>query len=315
MATLLMIKEKIKEIYASYHKFIVPAVKALTAFLMLTAINNKIGYMSALDNFLIVLVLSAICAVMPRAMTVFVGLAVVLGHLYALSMEVALVAAALFAVMTLLYLRFCHSDLLLLVLVPLSFYFGIPYIMPLLAGVLCGPMAVLTLSCGIVIHYYIDFISANAITIQGMASSGTLDKLRVGIDGMIQNEAMFMAILSFASATVIVHVLRRQSIDHAWSVAIVSGAMVNVILSFLGILILDNGPSVFGLLAGTIIAVPLAILVGFLFMGLDYSRTERVQFEDEDYYYYVKAVPKMNIQAPDKKVKRINTQRNRTYNK
>ena len=83
----------------------------------------------------------------------------------------------------------------------------------------------------------------------------------------------------------------------------------------MGLLIFDNGPSIIGLLLGTIIAIPVAMLVGFLFMGLDYSRTERVQFEDEDYYYYVKVVPKMNIQAPSKTVKKINTQRHRTYYK
>ena len=277
MATLLMIKEKIKVIYASYHNIIVPTLKAIVAFLMLLAINDKIGYMGALNNFLVVLVLTAVCAFTPRVVTVIVGLAVVLGHLTALSMEIALIAAAVMAVMALLYLRFCHKDLLLIVLVPLSFYFGIPYIMPLLVGILCGPMAVLTLSCGIVVHYYIDFISVNALTIQGMSASGTMDKLRVGIDGIIHNEAMFLAIISFAVATMVVHTLRRQSIDYAWSIAIFTGAMTNVILNFMGLLIFDNGPSVFGLLLGTIVSVPLAIIVGFLFMGLGYSRSEHVQ--------------------------------------
>lgn len=315
MAALLMMKEKIKVLYASYRSVIVPTVKAIVAFLMLLAINDKIGYMTRLDNILIVFVLTAVCAFSPRVVTVLVGLAVVLGHLTALSMEIALIALAVFVVMALLYLRFCSRDILLLVLVPVSFYFGIPYVMPLIVGILCGPMAALTLGCGIVIHYYIDYISINALTIQGMASAGTLDKIRVGLDGIIRNEAMFLALLSFGAATFVVHILRRQAIDHAWSVAIFTGAMTNVILNFMGILVLDNGPSVFGLLIGTIIAVPLAMIVGFLFMGLDYSRTERVQFEDEDYYYYVKAVPKMNIQAPAKTVKRINTQRYHTYHK
>ena len=91
--------------------------------------------------------------------------------------------------------------------------------------------------------------------------------------------------------------------------------MTNVILNFMGWLVFDNGPSVIGLLLGTIVAIPIAIGVGFMFMGLDYSRTEKVQFEDDDYYYYVKAVPKMSIQAPSKTVKKINTQRQRTYYK
>ena len=41
---------------------------------------------------------------------------------------------------------------------------------------------------------------------------------------------------------------------------------------------------------------------------MDYSRTEKVQFEDDDYYYYVKAVPKMTVAAQTKTVKKINTQ-------
>lgn len=315
MAALLMIKEKIKTIYADYHRVIVPVIKAVVAFLMLTAINDKIGYMARLDSLAVVLVLSAVCAFMPRTVTVIVGLAAVLIHLSALSVEIALVAVAVFLVMILLYLRFCSKDLLLVVLVPLSFYFGIPYIMPLVTGILCGPAAALTLGCGIVIHYFIDYISVNALTIQEMSASATVEKIRIGVDGIIQNDALFLALLSFIAATLVVHILRRQAIDHAWSVAIFSGAMTNVILNFMGILVADNGPTVIGLLLGTIIAVPLAMLVSFLFMGLDYSRTERVQFEDEDYYYYVKAVPKMKIQAPSKTVKRINTQKYRTHHK
>ncbi len=315
MAGLLMIKEKIKILYADYHKVIVPAVKAIVAFMMLLAINDKIGYMAQLDNLFVVLVLTAVCAFLPTTVTVLVGLVVVLGHLSVLSMEMALIALAVFIVMSLLYLRFCNGDLILLVLVPLSFYFGLPYIMPLVVGILGGPMAVLTLGCGIVIHYYIDYISVSALTIQGMTDTGMMDKIRVGLDGIIRNEEMFLALLSFAAATIVVHILRRQAIDHAWSAAIFAGAMTNVILNFMGILMFDNGPSVFGLLIGTIIAVPVAMLIGFLFMGLDYSRTERVQFEDEDYYYYVKAVPKMSIQAPVKTVKRINTQRYHTHHR
>ena len=315
MASLLMIKEKIKSLYASYHNIIIPTVKAIVAFIMLMAINDKIGYMAWLDNFFVVLLLTAVCAFSPRTITIFVGFMVVLGHLYALSVELALIAIAVFAVMFLLYLRFGSKDLLLLVLVPISFYIGIPYVMPLVVGVLCSSTAVLTLCCGIIIHYYIDYVSVNALTIQGMTATGTMGKIRVGLDGIIHNEEMLLALLSFAAATIVVHILRRQSIDHAWSVAIFTGAMTNIVLNFMGLLILDNGPSVIGLLLGTIVAIPLAMFIGFLFMGLDYSRTERVQFEDDNYYYYVKVVPKMNIQAPSKTVKKINAQRNRTHYK
>ena len=43
--------------------------------------------------------------------------------------------------------------------------------------------------------------------------------------------------------------------------------------------------------------------------SLDYTRIEHVQFEDDDYYYFVKAVPKITVTTPEKKVKRINTRK------
>ena len=48
------------------------------------------------------------------------------------------------------------------------------------------------------------------------------------------------------------------------------------------------------------------LAVEFFAFNLDYSRTEKVQFEDDEYYYYVKAVPKVTLSAPERRVKKIN---------
>ena len=39
----------------------------------------------------------------------------------------------------------------------------------------------------------------------------------------------------------------------------------------------------------------------------DYQQTEHLQFEDDEYYYYVKAVPKMTVSEVNKSVKHINS--------
>ena len=43
---------------------------------------------------------------------------------------------------------------------------------------------------------------------------------------------------------------------------------------------------------------------------MDYSRTEKVQFEDDEYYYYVKAVPKVNLSSKEKQIKKISGKKN-----
>ena len=57
------------------------------------------------------------------------------------------------------------------------------------------------------------------------------------------------------------------------------------------------------LIVGNIISLLIAFILQFLFMNLDYARTERVQFEDDDYYYYVKAVPKKMVAVREVTVK------------
>ena len=60
------------------------------------------------------------------------------------------------------------------------------------------------------------------------------------------------------------------------------------------------------LLASSVFSGLLAWLIQFFQVVLNYSAVEYLQFEDDEYYYYVKAVPKMNIAVGEKRVKRFN---------
>ncbi|MBQ5869094.1 MAG: ABC transporter permease, partial [Lachnospiraceae bacterium] len=54
-----------------------------------------------------------------------------------------------------------------------------------------------------------------------------------------------------------------------------------------------------------VIAVLAALIYQFFVFAVDYTRTEYLQYEDDEYHYYVKAVPKIAVSAPDVKVQRI----------
>ena len=59
------------------------------------------------------------------------------------------------------------------------------------------------------------------------------------------------------------------------------------------------------MIIGIIIGAVAAYICKIVFFSVDYKRTEYVQYEDDEYYYYVKAVPKVGVAVPEKKVKRI----------
>ncbi len=64
--------------------------------------------------------------------------------------------------------------------------------------------------------------------------------------------------------------------------------------------------AVMGLLA---IGISYILQYFFFVLAVDYLGTEYIQFEDDDYYYYVKAVPKIKVTASDVQVKRINVKK------
>jgi len=108
-----------------------------------------------------------------------------------------------------------------------------------------------------------------------------------------------------------VYVIRTREIDYAPEMAIVTGGIVNL-LAFL-IADLTNAVelpmSILQLILGTVGACVLAFIIQYFKCALDYSAVERVQFEDDDYFYYVKAVPKMKVATQQNDIKKIQVQK------
>ena len=100
-----------------------------------------------------------------------------------------------------------------------------------------------------------------------------------------------------------VYIIRRLDIDNAWMIAWISGILFETIGLISGYLLLGITGKVFGVIIGGIVSAVIAIALQFMFFNVDYTRTERLQFEDDEYYYYVKAVPKSVITGSQKKVK------------
>ncbi len=308
MTGLLEVKEKLIKLYGKYEVLIQPLVKFLLAYIVLSILNGKLGYMTRIDNIAIVLIVSLMCSFLPVGCVVLFAALFSLLHMYALSLEVALVGVCLYLIMFLLFFRFSPKDSLLVILTPLFCALKIPYVIPLAAGLVCGPAAIVSVGCGVVVHYFLQTVIAVGPTVKTLGDDDMAAKLRLVIDGVMSNKEMLVVIASFAITLLVVYVIRRMSIDYAWTIAMVSGAMTNVIILLIGDLIYNINISFGGALLGSLVALVAAKVVEFFRFCVDYSRVERVQFEDDEYYYYVKAVPKMMVAAPTKTVKRINAQ-------
>ena len=210
----------------------------------------------------------------------------------------------------LLYFRFSPKSSALVVITPMLFVLRVPYAAPILAGLLGNPFSAVTVACGVIVYYMISYMSANASMLGATETEAMVQRIRDILDGVIGNREMQIVVAAFAVTVILVYLVRRLSVDYAWTIAIISGVLLDIVILLVGDLIYEASFSIGGVLLGSIAAAVLAFLVQFFRFNLDYSRVEKVQFEDEEYYYYVKAVPKMAVSTPEKKVKKITTQRN-----
>ena len=309
MSSLLETKDYIKKIYVKNEVYLAPLLKFILAAVIFVLINAKMGYMERLDKFVVVLVAALFCSFMPLQITAVASAAFMLLHYYALAPECALVAVVLFLLMFLLYIRFVPKEAIIILITPICFFLKIPYVIPVAVGLLGTPVSAISVSMGVIISYLVEYTEMNATTISAMDTETAVTKLRFLIDGLVGNKAMLVTMVAFIITLFVVYLLRRRSMDHAWTIAIIAGTLTDVLILLVGDFFFDLNYSILGILLGTVVAGAVCRFLEFFTFYMDYNRTENVQFEDDEYYYYVKAVPKITVTTPDKKVKKINIQR------
>lgn len=309
MTGLLVAKQILLTLYSKYEVYITPFLKFILALVSLLLINSRIGYMDSIDKMTVVLIVALMCSFMPMNFIIIVAAAFVLLHVYALSLECAVVVLAVFLLMFLVYFRFSPKDTFVVLLMPICFLLKIPYVIPIAMGLLGTPASAVSVACGTAVYYLLAYVNESTATLTSMETEEITARFRFIIDGILANRIMVVTIAVFAITLIFVYLIRRLSVDHSWTIAIIAGALVNIMLLLVGDLMFDTNVAIGGVIIGTIVSALIAVVIQFFAFHVDYSRTEKVQFEDDEYYYYVKAVPKVTVAAPERKVKKINQQK------
>lgn len=313
MRNLLELRDQVIKLYNKSEFIVLPVLKFMLAFTMLSIVSGKMGYMYQLDNLGLVLILSLMCSFLPNGFVIFFAVALSMAHIYALSLEVAIVAFAVYMILFLVFFRFCAGHSLVLIFTCILAAMKLPCIVPIIVGLLSTPGAIFSVICGLVGYQLFNTIVDNAVIINAMGEEEANAKIRLIVDSLLKNKELLVTLIAFAFTIIVVYMIRRMAIEYAWTIAMVAGTIVNFIILLIGDLMYDTNISIGMTILSLVLALAIAKVFEFFCFAIDYSRIENVQFEDDEYYYYVKAVPKMTVAAPEKKVKRINAQKQDTH--
>lgn len=300
------IREKFREIYAEHSLVFDKGIQFVLALLTFYLINQNVGFVKAAASPVATLALSVICTFFPVIITVIFATGLILLHMYGVSLGVLAVTALIFLIMYAFYFRLTPKMALIVVLTPIAFAFKVPFVVPLAYALISTPISMVAVICGTIVYYMMEYVKKAASGFTGEGAPGLTEQISTYLKQVFQNKEMWITIAAFLIAFLVVYTIRRQAIDHAWKVAIAVGAVIHIVLNVMGDVALGVHPSYASLILGSVLAVAVGLVLELFFFSVDYSRSENLQYEDDEYYYYVKAVPKMAVARSEKTVKKIN---------
>lgn len=291
MRALLTIRDLLRSLYADYDYIIRPISKFILAFLMLLMLQGKVGYFERFSSVIVIAGCSAICMFLPYGGVSLMCGIFLIADMAAVSYAMAGFAAILMCLIFALYYGFRPGTGILMALVPMLFAIKIPFLLPVILGMSMGIAAIVPAVFGILIWRLIDYFSVNASALSAASTSDIIDTFADISHEVLADRYMLMAMLAFSICIIVVSVISKTSLNHCWTIAVIAGIFMLAVffiyadISYGGALITD--------LAGIILSLFLVLIYELVIYSVDYKATEHLKFEDDDYYYFVKAIPKI----------------------
>ena len=302
MDSLYVIRERMQDLYSRYSIVADKAIQFVLAVMTFYMINNNVGFMKTLASPVVALALAIIATFFPPIITVILATALILVHMYSVSIAALVVTALIFLIMYIFYLRFTPKMAIVVLLTPLAFALKIPVVVPISCALLMSPISMVAVGCGTVVYYMMAYMKKAASGMQGGSVKGMMGQIGKYAKQVFQNKELWIVLVAFIICTLVVYTLRKQAIAHAWTIAVITGAVVNIVVVAIGDVAMGVHASYGSLIFGSIGAAVIGVILELFFFSVDYSRSENLQYEDD----YVKAVPKIVVSTPEKTVKRIN---------
>lgn len=304
MTSFMRMRERIRTIFRTHEVGFVRVGHGLAMLAGLLAVMQAFPFATGVDRLWIVLALSILGVFMPLSAEALVLLAFLLLNLFALSSQIAGVTAGLLVVSYLFCGVYQAKKLHYITAFIVARQWSVPGLVPMQSALLGTPNEVVTVICGAILSFFLQEVHANAgVLMDGEEQMPVVDFVR---ERIVSNQMFYVYLLAMIAMFLVVMVLRTRNMDHAWMMAVAGGVSAEFLILLSGYLLVGSQHNIPTLIVANIVTFLVGAATNYLYRDLDYSRIEKVQFEDDEYYYYVTAVPKIRIAEEKKEVKTIN---------
>lgn len=304
MTGLITIRDSIREFLRKYDEVTTPIIRFIFSFILFSCINSLFGYSEFLHRGIITFLLSVISALVTGPVVVFLAGVVVTVHCFSVSVDVGVLCFLLFLVMYCSYMRMFQNTGYVLALVPILYMLKIPFAAPVLVMIFAGFSGAVPAAFGVVVYYFSQYVKEAQLTLKA-GEDKDFQAYSYIVNNLVKDKNMLLAIIAFAVVIMFASIVYKLNFDYAWYVAIGVGSVFTILVFMICGMVVDVSVPGGSLILGAILGGILGMVVQMCKSIVDYSHKESVQFEDDDYYYYVKAIPKFHLAQKNKSVKNM----------
>lgn len=310
MTKLLMARASIITFFKRYEiaiLFILKFVIGVSIFMAINSIslhNNALG--SALKPpilFATNMALGLLFTILPLTLS-YLLMIIATTISFSSSVEVLTIICLFLLCVLFLYASLFKKESLFIVATIVAFYFRVPYLIPILAGLYFGISTIIPISIGVIMWNLIP-VMTDLATKNNRMPTGILDFASYPKNIILVYSSIFSDIIIrstiiseitvFMLVIVVVYIIRKLSINYSKELAIFMGGFTSIIGFIILSCFIDLSFSIGSMIFMNIICIMIAYIVKFFDVLVDYKCAEILEFQDEEFYYYVKAIPKIKI--------------------
>jgi len=315
MQPLLIIREFIIRFYKRFEPVISVLLRFALGFYIFSLIQD-IGHirpeLAEYYNLLpisIVLILAIAFVVLPLSIS-YLLIIVDITIQYSSNIEVAAIIFVFLLCIFLFYARMAVKESILILLTIVAYRYGLIYLVPFIAGMYFSVTAIIPVAIAVFLisfmpniagvietTYTADLSFTDMPATFGEVYEAMVYALQASSDWVVQ--AFILGIV-----IILINIISKFSIPFAKEIAIALGAIVMICGFIVANTTGATEVGAFGIILPVLLCAFIAWFARLFDPILDYKRAESVRFEDDTNYYYVRAVPKIQLSKTKKASKK-----------
>lgn len=292
---------QILAIYRKYEKIIVPVIKFCIALIWLFYLDTKLGQSPYLDKAYVLVGIAFATMWLHIPWFVAVMQLVLLSHLMGISLVAGGLGLVILVLYYIFYFRLAPEDTWMLMGIPIAMVLHLSLVPAVVLGLRSKLKSVIGIVLSCVFYAYTLFITERI----GRFTDNYVNQALNIFKGFSASKDWIAFSLIFSITMIVVYVTCRLHIEYSFVIATIIGVLTFIITYLIVLRYFNIEYDLVKFIWNIGVGGVLLLFYKSLYHRLDYTRTENLQFEDDDYYYYVKAIPKVKALRRKKQVDNI----------